>query len=547
MGIQRNKFAIPQVPRSRGTKSTTVIQPLFDFSYLVPQDRTGWPVWPQMENMQVKDGLLQPRSCLSRFDFPEGPGGSSTSLLNSDIPLYEFTAQSRTGQEVLFLVSAGTLIQLTSASGSSWTRVTGPAFSSTATKGLGFYEGVYDHTELWYDSDSTKYAVLTNWLEPPKKVPVVQTVPGQASYISSFLSVSSYARFCESFDERLVFFAERVEGGQSREYRARWSVRGSAMSLQEEGSGFQDLESMTGIASGLIKYGNELLLFTTEQIWRATARKDAFAFDFAPLVENSGCLIPHTLKVTSKGPIFLGKDWRFHLLQNNQAIPISDRARGNIHQHLQRTARELPLSFSVYNQDEKLYAFFYSDTTGNYPERAFVLDVDSITPTEEGTLVGNWWLWTFPYQLSTGAATLRVTSAAMSAFLFPRVMGIARTTGRTETFWSSQTNDTGTDLIFQLESSNIVVGKDTPYNVVKATELLLSYWATANSTSTVSAFAGAPGTTQVEVGSVGLSGSAGQDAFIPLGMQAERVPQITFYFHRSEERRVGKECRSRWS
>src|SRR3990167_7562295 len=360
MGIQRNKFAIPQVPRSRGTKSTVVIQPLFDFNYLVPQDRVGWGKWPQMNNMLVKDGLLQPRSCLSRFDIPEGPGGGSRSLLNSDVPLYEFTARSRTGPEVLFMVSAGTLIQFTVESGSSWTRVTGPAFDSITTKNLGLYQGFYDHTELWVESDSTKYAILTQWLELPKKIPVVQTIPGQASLISSFLSVSSYARFCKVHDERLVFFAERAEGGQNREYRVRWSVRGSGLSFQEEGSGFQDLESMKGLASGLLTYGNELLLFTTEQIWRATARKDAYAFDFAPLVENVGCINPHTIKLTPKGPIFLGSDLRHYILQENRAIHIGDRAGGNIHQYLGRTLHEPTLAFSVYNPDEKQYLFFHS-------------------------------------------------------------------------------------------------------------------------------------------------------------------------------------------
>lgn len=530
MGLLRNKFNIP-LTASRQRKSTAVIQPTFDFSYLIPQDTVPWGKWPQMDNMMVRDNLLVPRSCLSRFDFSEGPGGGNASLLNNDVPLYEFRARSRTGPEVLFMLSAGSLIQMTLESGSSWTRVTGPTFASTATKGLGFYQGFYDHTELWLESDSTKYAIITNWLELPKKVPVVQTIPGQASYISSFLSVSSYARFCKVYDERLVFFAELAQGGQSREYRVRWSVRGSGLSFQEEGSGFQDLESMKGIASGLITHNNELLLLTTEQVWRATARKDAYAFDFAPLIETVGCLNPHTLHITPRGPIFLGTNLYLYVIQGNQAIPIGDHVRGNVHQYLERSIRELPLAFSIYNPDEKQYTLFYSDTTGNYPERAVVLDVDSIVPTEDGTLAGNWWTWSFPYQLTTGVAVPRITSAAMAAFWWTRSTAVARSNGRSEIFLSSQTNDTGTNPTFQLESANIVVGKETPYNTVAVSEVFLSYWATGGSTSTVSVFAGAPGTTQIEVGSAALAGTAGQDAFIPVTTRAERVNQITFYFH----------------
>jgi len=131
-------------------------------------------------------------------------------------------------------------------------------------------------------------------------------------------SGESFANDCTAFDERLIFWGSIDSLGTSNPTRAKWSVRGDPDNFTGNGTGFQDLVEMSGTASRIVHTRDRMLLFSERDVWEATPRRDAAAFDFRPLLNAVGLAAPRALVQTPFGIFWYGTDRKLHRYFNGR-------------------------------------------------------------------------------------------------------------------------------------------------------------------------------------------------------------------------------------
>lgn len=509
MPIQRSRFHVAiQSPPNQAMR-TEIVEPVGGFNAQRPATNLTPGETPFSQNWVMGDRYIEPRSGLSRL----GSVTSATTLLRNDFPLYACGALERIGTDVAYVVSRGTIAQYAPGDpASTWTTVVGTAPASNTTKVPGtFYDGYYDHTVVFDAAADTQYLILTNWHDMPLKVPVQSSGNAASSIISSFVSVTSFARYVENFDDRLIFFSSRNTGAVPDDKRVRWSARGSPFDFTN--GGFEDLESMKGVPSGMAKSGDNLALFSTREIWLARPRRDAFGFDFYGLRQDIGNLYPHSLQETAAGPIWLGPDNQFYRLFGSEVRRIGD----ELGALLETTLREPQLAFSVYDPNTATYKFFYSDTTGQYPTKALFLSVNELRPVGLNTDKGVWFMQDFgSFELAAAGRVNHSLSPQIEQSVF-----VVSSKGTPYRLDSATTSDDGTAIDCRWRSHALRAERDLfPYEALQ--ECWLEYEYDSATTSTVSVYQSSNnGGSFTAVGSASLTSGVGY-VLVPISAAAAR-------------------------
>jgi len=250
---------------------------------------------------------------------------------------------------------------------------------------------------------------------------------------------NTYSQNCSPVRDRLIFFnSDETSGGQSttKENKLWWSARGKPLDFRADGAGSEDLVDMRGPGVGMVAEEDRLVLFTTKDIWVATPRRDAFAFDFRQLERDLGADFPRTITATPEGIFWLGAGLNVYRLRGNR---VSKLVGSNIHLGLRERLvgfRDSP--FGVYNKQRNTFMLFHSSSATLTADSAYELKLDTIRPVNDGEDLGVWEFHTYNKNFMSGAAVSAVSSdygrtpvmlgAAAAGLWFP---------------WSAQTNDDG--------------------------------------------------------------------------------------------------------
>lgn len=362
MAFPRQKFNLP--PRLQGDQSASradIFEPVLGFDQSQPVIDLKPGQTPDSENFIVEDGFLTPRSGLSIF------GPSDTSL--GDVALMVAEHRDVDGNRFPVIASARTIAFFAN---NDWSTISyvvrgagAPANQLSGTSLNNMFA-----TSIYEPNIDQNWLVFSNGIDLPK---VWQ--PSQVTYsdLSDYISVESIGRIPFSLDNRLCFFNC---GNSSTAFatRVRWSERGLTSNFSTIGAGFEDLMDMAGTGSGVATREFDAILFSTEEVWIARPRRDAFAFSFIPLQRSLGCPFPKTIAKTPQGVIFLTRELEPYIVSGSQVRPIGK----SVHQFLRTTIQAPDQAFGLYNSRRQRYELYFR-TVGEVSRAAhgLYLDMDS--------------------------------------------------------------------------------------------------------------------------------------------------------------------------
>jgi hypothetical protein len=267
-----------------------------------------------------------------------------------------------------------------------WKNISGGLQSDWPMDSTNSY-ALYDFTYMYDPNRAENIGVVTNNEDSPFYFSIGAAGDTAISAFTDGVLVNRAATVCAA-DDRLVF--ANVSGSDGRKAnRVVWTVRGNPRNFTlASGAGYQDINEARGPFTKVISEGEGFLLFTETEIWRATQRRDTFAFDFNLVAPSLGLLNPRTVVSTPYGTVFVGSDYEVYAFSGNQLKPISW-----LEDH-SRTARELRNTVeqrrmhATYDAVKRQYLLFYVSSTllpvgEDYPMRVFVYDFAT----------NSWWWW----------------------------------------------------------------------------------------------------------------------------------------------------------
>jgi hypothetical protein len=365
-----------------------IISPVGGFDGSVPPENLRPGKTPHSENLIVEGDFLVQRSGISDYN-PPIPGSHAT---NEERFTLAAKGYGLDGILYYVTVSERTHASATSDGGFAWTasadNLQTLGYGSASTKSY------FDWTEF-YEPDANDNAIV---ITKGDGVPVYKALSGDSLgkwyEHTGFTSVESYAQCVASYDQRLLFFNIAPDASSDPNVkRVRWSVRGDPLDFSSAGAGFDDLLDMRGFGTVLLPDRDRLLLFSNKEVWQARARRDAYAFDFAPLNRATGAPYPRTVVPTNVGVIWIGEDYHVYRLVGTEVRQFEPA----IQEYLRDNLREEVEFWAKYNTDTNQYQLFFSDTTGELTTKAFYLNTTSVNPSRRDYTrdTGNWALQTF--------------------------------------------------------------------------------------------------------------------------------------------------------
>lgn len=454
--VQRSRFhQIRQSPPNQESR-TEIIEPVLGLNLYRPATDLKPGETPFSQNYVANDRYLQQRSGASQWG----------SISATSVPL-GFVSSYQLDRVEIAAVFSTVSASYRSGSAANWAGIT-------------ITEPLSSNTSAYY-SAAAIVAPLTSAVVGPQivitnaeRVPKLMGDPGNSLVtLSTFFSIDSYARYVTVFDTRIILFnsgTSMAVGAVQHPTRAAWSSRGSLQGFAS--GGFEDIIDMQGSGTGIVAERDRLVLFSNRETWSGIPRRDAYAFDFFPLDKGKGCPQENdkTPKNTEAGTIWLGAGSQFMRLAGNEVRPLGDKVRSL----LLTEQREWPLAFSIYNPQDHIYGYFYSDTTGEYPTKALFLRTDTIHPVDVSRDDGVWFLqdWGTAFQFSIGG-------------VFGGDMVLFSSTGTPYRLRSTQTTDSGTSIDCRWRSHALRAERDLyPFEMLQ--EMWLEYEGDGTQTSTIS-------------------------------------------------------------
>ena len=374
MTVQRTKFQPP--PRSaRASKARIQLVPINrGFNPSVDALQLGEGEAAFMQNMTLREGYVEPRSGLSQPD-----------ALEPAVDQVDYMARTfDTSKEHLAVIGETEIHRTTSGQLFSYTTLTGPSLTSINPI-ASTLDAYWDSTNAYDATTRNNLFVFTNGSEAANH-PMVHNTQG-TSYITldSFLSSGeSRAYLVESFDDRLVFFKSVDSKGTLNNTRVRWSVRGNPSDLSNAGAGFEDLFDMSGSGTGLVAESGRLLLMSETEVWQATPRRDAFAFDFNALDTSIGCQIPRSVAKTPVGVFFISGSLILYRVAGSTIRPVSRK----IVNFLQDASATRQIWCSYNDVNRSLWIFFSKDERTSLDQgtdQAIEIYIDTLEPQNNGS------------------------------------------------------------------------------------------------------------------------------------------------------------------
>jgi hypothetical protein len=297
-------FPPPQPPSSVHTVR------LVPLTQGVNQD-TAWPLQvpgsaTSMVNFLPLDGTLVPRSRLSSLNTIRAPGGSFGAISG----LYEMHSATFASAPITWY-STATGHGLVSSDGS----LSFGSFVSAA--GLGIGSGLLSRTHWQYatafgENINDNIVVAAGLGSGPSvdTLLVLYREGGNGAPMYSYLTGAPKAYAVGAFDSYILAW-----GIEDAVNRIQWCVRGSPSNWTGEGSGFEDLLAMRGVATRVVPMANgRVVLMTNRETWYGVTATYPAQFYFHPLDPNVGCPFPLTVQYAEEGVLFLGSDHALRLL-----------------------------------------------------------------------------------------------------------------------------------------------------------------------------------------------------------------------------------------
>jgi len=365
------------------------------FISLKPQ---GWSELPDVDmpvgsmqsgqNVWIEHGRIRPRSRLSSVGttpiaqpiFAPAQGA----FLHDDIDGIQY-AVAVSSITASFLEISGDWLPLAYASGVS--------NHPLATAGdLNFVNG----DSVYLPRRDLNITVFTNGQEPL----FAWGGPSDGTQYST-LTQSPIAADVVTFDNSPIAW-NTFEFGQNKRFvtRVQWPQIQNPENWLGIGSGFEDLIDMRGAGTRIFKLGDEMILATTQEIYRGRRVGGAFRFAFTPLIQELGMPFPRAAIVTKAGVVWLNDDYMVYLLSPGGNIqPIGQQ----ILQELRDTLVDFERAFFSINQTRQQLTLHYTTSLGQWAQRAFTYHVAS----------QQWTPQRYTHNL-TAATNLDITSSALT-------------------------------------------------------------------------------------------------------------------------------------
>ncbi|KKK74780.1 hypothetical protein LCGC14_2880330, partial [marine sediment metagenome] len=133
------------------------------------------------------------------------------------------------------------------------------------------------------------------------------------------------------------------------------------------GSGFEDLVDMGGEGTRVIATEQEIILFSTREVWRGRRIGGEFVFQYSPITRKVGAPFARAVLNTTQGIFWLGSDFNIWRYLGGQISPIAN----DIQRTLRDTAQNLDTAFFSYNEELQHLTLYYATTPTALPDRAF--------------------------------------------------------------------------------------------------------------------------------------------------------------------------------
>ena len=332
---------------------------------------------PEAQNFVAEAGGLVPRSGLSRFgdySFDE-PVLGGAELPDSTGNLAALAASSRS--IVFFHPSGAAWSDLSYVRGS--TLLTDDLLSGTSTD--------YWRAVAIFDGVANEYmAVLSNGVNHLKWLNVVPSTSVYSDFTwASEIEGTQSAAALAAINDRLVLFNTTSEDGRKFPTRLVYSARGNPRSFQVlDGAGAIDIMDMRGEGTAAVQAQGQLILFTTDEIWRAVPTLDDYAFRTPERVSDRlGCPYPRTIVVTPLGVVFLGRDLEVYALVGPQLQvmplgPVEPGRPSRVQAYLRENMKDAGRAWATYNARERRYELYFPgpESTEGFATRALYYSLE---------------------------------------------------------------------------------------------------------------------------------------------------------------------------
>jgi hypothetical protein len=343
-------FGTPTQVQPRSIVTTLVVEPVVGLDVSHSALNISDNATPSSDNFIMRDGRLELRSVLSRI----GDRGFATVLTGG--------VAANSVNDARYLVVAGR--------GSDWPWL-GPgdvAWNSAPNTAVVPTSGDYwDFAQIFSDIDEENIVVgavtsrgtqLSAWVVGTGAVRALAGSPG--------------ARYVAAFDNYLMA-ANTEEDGNSFPQRVRWADRGSASSWTGGISGYEDLLAARGGITRLLTLEKRVIVLFEDEVWQGIPIDFPYTFRFEPLDSTVGCPFPWTATVTTKGIVFMARNYQLYLLPKDggTAVPIGPQ----VHRRIRESIVQPLKAFGAYDGVNDFYHFYYSSgASANFANRALWLN-----------------------------------------------------------------------------------------------------------------------------------------------------------------------------
>ncbi len=301
------------------------------------------------QNVWVQPGTLEPRWRLSI---------AADNLLN-DTPTGAFLYDDVDGSVFPIVASQGTVAFLDNDSYTSLRYVSG----TSNLPPTGGEDDTFFGISVYLPRRDLNIAVFTNGQEPL----FAWGGPSDSTGFST-LTQGPIARDVALFNNRPIAWNIRELSSVSRIVnRVQWPVGGDPEDWLGIGSGFEDLVDMGGEGTRVIATEQEIILFSTREVWRGRRIGGEFIFQYSPLTRVLGAPFARAVLNTTQGIFWLGSDFNIWRYIGGQISPIGN----DIQRTLRDTAQNLDTAFFSYNEELQHLTLYYATTATARPDRAF--------------------------------------------------------------------------------------------------------------------------------------------------------------------------------
>jgi len=510
--VRRSRFEQPVSPqRRKAANRFEQFSPLAGVNYDVAPQLLRPNQASDLVNFNIHDGYIEPRSGLSML--VASSGSATTVITNSAaiISLHAGDAKAVVGTNYGVLVALSTKTALTISSSLEIRQTSDGTYTfdiantpppltnvvSSAGTPYVVFGGNYVHGGVpLFEIDITNGGISSATL----------------ASLDDLASVSTGAfQGLEFFDQRLCVFHTWDTSNGVHANRLWYSQRGNVLSFTS--GGFEDLNEMQGKGTGLVKEEDRLLLFSDKEVWTATPRRDAYAFDFNPLNSEVGCAY-HTAAVpTPAGTFFLNATGLYRAKGNR--VSSVDLGVKNV---LSSFSRNPYICFVTYNEARRSIMVFYNTVyASSGANSAIEARIDTIRQLDEERDQMVWEKHSWP-DYAFQCATSWSPDYAADPWL---VLGGHN--GKLYFLDSLQTTDQGSKITAYYRSP--LVPAEFPFGSVAPNEAWVETMP-STSTATVQVLTSAnAGGTFTSWGNTSTS-SLTKTTFVPIGASASRYAQV---------------------